>query len=186
MPRNRKDIVPPVEHVDEDEYAVGRLMPIEDFLDRHHPQNDQYVRGVEHVQNQIVHQSSKLRPKQVQILKTLFLGLNYVKTAARHNTTAITVSRLAKSEDGARLLKLLQYHLTLLEGPNLAQRRNMLWRIGQENELVDPKVTISAVSELNKMTYKEWEQTNPQHSTQTPVVQININQDLLPKTTLDS
>jgi hypothetical protein len=62
----------------------------------------------------------------------------------------------------------------------------MLWRIGQENELVDPKVTISAVSELNKMTYKEWEQTNPQQSTQTPVVQININQDLLPKTTLDS
>jgi len=160
-----------------------------DYLDRHHPNNDAYMQSVEHVQRQILHASYGLRQKQVNILKTVFTGKNYAETARYHHTTGQTVSKLVNSEKGQRLLRLLQYHQTLLDGPNLAQRRAMLWRIAQHNENIDPKTSIAANTELNKMTYKEWEMKNPTvangQQQQTPSVTININQELLPRGALD-
>ena len=80
-----------VEHTDEND---DQLEDPEDFLDRAHPENDQYMKGVEHIQRQIMHQAALLRTKQVQIIKTVFAGNNYVATAAMHYTTGATVSKL--------------------------------------------------------------------------------------------
>lgn len=171
----------PQEHTNEE---TGLQDP-NDFLDRHHPENDDYMQAIAHVQRQIMHQSALLRHKQVQILKTLFTGSSYAAAAEKHNTSPSTVSKLAKSENGQRLLNLLQYHLHLLEGPNAAQRRNMLWRIAQDNEQVDPKVSISSLAELNKMHHQEKALAQKLQETKAPQTVININQELLPRGALD-
>ena len=174
-----------IEH--EEEPDTGLQNP-DDFLDRNHPANDQYMLSIEHTQRQIMHQQGLLRTKQVQILKTIFTGENYTNTAQIHNTAPTTVSRLVKSPNGQRLLNLLNYHLKLIEGPNEALRRNVLWRIALAEEKIDPKTTIKALSELNKMHYqsKQLDQAlNVNGQTTAPTVIININQELMPKGKLD-
>ena len=173
-----------VEHPDEPD----QLLP-EDYLERHHPENDRYMKAVEHVQRQLMHQTTLLRTKQVNILKSVFAGDNYAEAARKHNTAPQTVSKLTKSPHGARLLNLLQYHLNMIEGPNLAQRRALLWRIARDTEEHAPNTAIKAVDSLNKMTYQEFEQNNPTHNSPNtpnnqPIVQITIN-ELLPRGNLD-
>tara|TARA_R110000787_G_scaffold156351_1_gene270242 strand:- start:890 stop:1459 length:570 start_codon:yes stop_codon:yes gene_type:complete len=189
MPRKNSQVI---EHDEPD--LSGQYLPPSEFLLANHPANDDYIRGIDHTQRQILHLSRILRPKQVQIIKTVFSGRNYVQTALEHSTTSNTVSRLVRSKTGQSLLSMLQYHLTLIEGPNLAQRRNMLWRIAKDAELVDPKTAIKAVDSLNIMTYKQYDQDNPaaqanqtQDSNGQVInnVQININQKLLPRGALD-
>lgn len=183
--RQQAALTPIDEHAEPEDSG---LQNPDDFLDRHHPENDAYMKSVEHVQRKIMHQTTLLRPKQVQLLKSVFSGNNYAVTAKLHNTTGQTVSRLVKSPNGQRLLNLLQYHLKLLEGPNEAQRRNMLWRIAVAEEKVNPKTSIAAVEQLNKMHFQQITIDNPlPNGTTAPVPQvvIHINQDLLPKGKLD-
>lgn len=172
----------------DDEDAV--LQAPSDYLDEHHPENDQYMKSVEHIQRQIMYVNKQLRPKQVQILKTVFSGVNYTNTAKEHGTTLPTVSRLVKSTNGERLLSLLHYHLKLIEGPNEAQRRSMLWRIAAREEVNNPKTSIAALGELNKMHNfaKQLDQTAElanSSSSATPTVIVNINQATLPRGNLD-
>jgi hypothetical protein len=154
----------------------------QDFLDRAHPENDQYMKGVEHIQRQMMATSNLLRPKQVNILKTLFTGENYTETAKRHHTTGQTVSRLAKSPNGSRLLSLLSYHLKMIEGPNEAQRRGLLWRIAIDNEKQRPNTSIAAVESINKMQFQE---KQIESGTTGNVVQIIINPEHFPRGALD-
>ena len=162
-----------------------------DFLDEHHPENDLYIKGVEHIQRQIMHAHSQLRTKQVNIIKSIFAGENYTSAAHIHGTSPQTVSKLVKSTNGLRLLNLLQYHLKLIEGPNEAQRRSMLWRIATREEENNPKTTITALEALNKMHFQnkqldqnvELAQTGA--SQQTTTVIVNIDQKTLPRGALD-
>lgn len=179
MPRQKV-----IEHPDEDDTG---LQDPDEFLDRAHPENDQYMQGVEHIQRQIMHQTTLLRSKQVQILKSVFAGNNFIETGRLHGTAATTVSRLVKSENGQRLLNLLQYHLKLIEGPNEAQRRNMLWRMAQADEKLDPKTAIKALAELNKMHYqtKQLDQALTTPNAPAAQVHIHIDQNLMPRGNLD-
>ncbi len=175
-----------IEH--EDDPDTGLQNP-DDFLDRTHPANDQYMLAIEHVQRQIMHQQGLLRSKQVNILKTIFTGENYTTTAKVHSTSPQTVSKLVSSTNGQRLLNLLNYHLKLLEGPNESLRRNVLWRIAVREEEIDPKTTIKAIAELNKMHYqsKQLDQAlQGGGQIAAPTVIININQDVMPKGKLDA
>jgi hypothetical protein len=179
-PIEAEDLVP-------DEEIDGTLnKDPEIFLAQHHPQNDDFMRSLQHVQRQIMHISNTLRPKQVTILKALFSGMTNIAAAKLHSTTAPTVSNLKNSTKGQDLLSMLQYHQQMIEGPNIAQRRSMLWRIAVREELIDPKTSIKATEALNKMTFQEWEQSNPTNGQAQPSqVTININQELLPKGNLD-
>ena len=153
----------------------------QDFLDRTHPANDQFMLGIEHVQRQIMHQTTTLRPKQVQLLKSVFAGNDHTQTGLKHHTHPTTVSRLVKSDKGQRLLNLLHYHLQLIEGPNEAQRRAILWRIAKANEHLEPNTTIKATEALNKMHFQQKQLEQPQAA---PQVVIHINNSM-PKGHLD-
>jgi hypothetical protein len=187
LPRNRQQPtstgIQPIEHDIDDE---GYQNP-DDFLDRHHPENDQYMRAIEHVQGKIMYLTTHLRTKQVNILKSVFAGENYTQVGQRHGCVAQTVARLVKSKYGQQLLNMLQYHKMLIDGPNEAQRRNMLWRIAQTEEELDSKTSIKAIAELNKMHFQQEQMQNPMAGGQQPQQQvvININQELLPKGNLD-
>jgi hypothetical protein len=174
----------PIEHTDEE----SGLQDPNEFLDRNHPENDQYMQAVEHVQRQIMHQTTLLRSKQVNILKSVFAGNNFTQAARENHCVPQTVSKLVKSTNGLRLLNLLQYHLKLLEGPNEAQRRSMLWRIAVAEEKLAPKTSIQAIEALNKMHFQQHTIDNPlPNGTAPPAAQvtIHINQDILPKGALD-
>lgn len=173
-----------IEHPDNDD---GYMSP-DDFLDRHHPENDSYMRAIEHVQGKIMYLTTVLRSKQVNLLKSVFAGDNYTQASKIHGTTPSTVSKLVKSKYGQQLLNMLQYHRQLVEGPNDAMRRNMLWRIAQNEEKLDSKTSIKAISELNKMHFQQIQVDNPNAGGQTQVNQttiINIDQTLMPKGALD-
>jgi FixJ family two-component response regulator len=163
------------------------LQDPEEFLAAHHPANDAYIQSVNHIQRRLITASKLLRHKQVQILKAVFTGKNYAEVARQLGTSSQTVSKLVNSPQGNDLLQLMQYHQMLLEGANTAQRRNMLWRIAVAEEKIDPKTSIKAVAELNKMAYQEWESKNPNAGGQKQqvAVQININQQQLPRGALD-
>jgi hypothetical protein len=180
----RQDVIP---HGETDN--PQDLLALKDFLEENHPSNDQYMRSLGLIQRQIMTLTHQLRTKQVNILKTVFSGANYTEAAARHHTTPQTVSKLVKSEVGASLLGALQYHQAMIEGANVAQRRNMLWRIATANEKTEPKVSISAVGELNKMTFSDYtapverkDKGAPANTQKT----VAIDQTLLPSGALDA
>jgi hypothetical protein len=172
------------EHEDDD---TGLNENPKDFLDRAHPENDSYMQAIEHVQRQIMHQSSLLRPKQVQMLKMVFAGKSYTEVAKAVGSSQQTVSKIARGELGGRLLNLLQYHMGLIEGPNQAQRRNMMWRIATANEFVDPKTSMKALDSLEKSHFQQQQVDNPQADGKLvqQAVTINIDQRTMPKGNLD-
>ncbi|GAG79689.1 unnamed protein product, partial [marine sediment metagenome] len=98
------------------------------------------------------------------------------------NVTPQTISKLTNSKEAKALLTLLGYYASLVSGPHIAQRNNMLWRIALANELDQPKTSIAAIAELNKvdLAFREMETGASQKA---PVV--IINQEALPRTVLD-
>lgn len=174
-----------IEHDDEEEV---RTCSPEEFLDAVHPENDAYMQAIEHIQRKIMHASTRLRTKQVNIIKSVFSGMTFTQAAEHNKCHPATVSKLVRTSDGQRLLSLLQYHLKLLEGPNEALRRNMLWRIAVASEQQDPKTAIKALEALNKMHFQTQQLKQPQLThgqSATQVVNININQAVLPRGVLD-
>jgi len=186
-PRQKQVLIPKATQSLEHDIVNEDFQDPSDFLDRHHPENDQYMKGIEHVQGKIMFLTTMLRQKQVNILKSVFAGENYTQAGLRHGSVPATVSKLAKSHYGQQLLNMLQYHRQLVEGPNEALRRNMLFRIAQRAEEVDPRTTIKAIEELNKMHHQTQLSKNPNAGGQVPqqVINININQELMPKGALD-
>tara|TARA_R100001377_G_scaffold49279_1_gene28570 strand:- start:3290 stop:3820 length:531 start_codon:yes stop_codon:yes gene_type:complete len=164
------------------------LQPLEEFLDRNHPSSDKYMRAVELIQSNIMHVTAKLRHKQVQIVKQAFTGARPKDIAQNVGASASSVSKIINSVDGQKLLQLLHYHQVMLEGPNMAQRRSMLWRIAGAEEETNPKTSIAAIESLNKMTFQDMEQkhiASPAAKGGNSVT-ININQDVLPRGALDA
>lgn len=174
-----------IDHIDDDDDDDNQ--DPNDFLDRAHPENDDYMVAIERIQRKIMHASSLLRTKQVNIIKSVFSGQSYVEAAFNNQCHPITASKVAHSTNGQRLLSLLQYHLKLLEGPNEALRRNMLWRIAVKEETPNPKTSITAIEALNKMHFQNHQIKNPDAGgkNQPTQVTIVINQELMPKGALD-
>jgi hypothetical protein len=184
-PRSQIIVTGDLPEHDDDETGLNENP--KDFLDRAHPENDSYMQAIEHVQRQIMHQSSLLRPKQVQMLKMVFAGKSYTEVAKAVGSSQQTVSKIARGELGGRLLNLLQYHMGLIEGPNQAQRRNMMWRIAAANEFVDPKTSMKALDSLEKSHFQQQQVDNPQADGKLvqQAVTINIDQRTMPKGNLD-
>jgi hypothetical protein len=65
----------------------------------------------------------------------------------------------------------------------MAQRSNMLWRIAQANEHDQPKTSIAAIAELNKVDIAFREMETSANRQQAPI--IIMNQESLPRTALD-
>jgi hypothetical protein len=116
-----------------------------------HPSSDKYVEGLRDIQRAIVAQSQKMRRPSVLAIKQHHKGVKTSDISAELGMSAALVNKTINSDDGQRLIALLAYYQEAIDGPNEAQRRNMLWRVAGNNEETAPKVTISAVAELNKM-----------------------------------
>ena len=177
---------PLTQHDDVDVYGgqegVDRFLPPEQLLDHEDPTNDRYFRHLASIRIRIEAQCRKCRPRQVQAARMHHRGKTNKEIAAKLNYNQSTVSGLLKRPNVVELLGLLRRAAQFIEGPNVALRKNMLWRIAATNELQDPATAITAVKELNKL-----DGAYPQASyNPNPQVTIVINQDQMPKTALDA
>jgi len=169
----------------EEDCEETKLLPPEALLIPNHPANDDYLRDVAMLKRLIVTSSNKMTPKHVEMVKKYHLGKRKVDIATEMNVTAATVGRATTSENGKKLLALLKHLALLIEGPRDGQRRHFLWRIALANELKDPRVAISAVAEINKMTHQDKALELGGNSLGGNVVQIVINNDNFPRGALD-
>lgn len=161
------------------------LLPPEYLLDSDNPANDQYLRQIEDIKRLIVAQSAIMRPTQIEIVKKRHLGKRTKDIAAEVELSPVSVSRSMKDPKAQRLLALLSHLTLLMDGPREAQRRNLLYRIATRNELTDPRVSIAAVAEINKMSHQGQVLAKGGGGGSGNVVQIVINNETFPRGALD-
>jgi len=159
------------------------LLPPELLLDPAHPANDGYIRSTEEIKRLMLTVSSRLKPRTVRIVKLRHQGIPATEVARMLDITPATVSKNMHTPDAKRLTALLGYYGSMVAGPHIAQRNNMLWRIAKANEHDQPRVTISAIAELNKVEIALKESNASSDQQKAPIVVIN--QELLPRTNLD-
>jgi len=155
--------------------------PVEQFdADPYHPDSDPYMARERRIRRMLVDQSAKMRPKQVESVKQAAQGRSYKEIAKNLGLTPTTVSKHVRSPEGRELLNLIRTMQAHRSGPTAEHRAGILYRIAVDNEKDKPTVTISAIQEINKMegSYKRDESDNTK-------IQIVINNDLMPRTTLD-
>jgi hypothetical protein len=169
-------------HDPEYDCAEISLLPPEALLAPNNPANDEYLRDVAALKRMIVSQTKCLQPTHVEICKKFHTGKKKIDIADEVGLTPVTVGRALKAPAAQKLLALLQHLALMMDGPRDGQRRNFLWRIAIRNEEKDPRVAISAIAEINKMTHLE---KQLDLGIGDNVVQIVINNDLLPRGALD-
>lgn len=157
------------------------LLPPELLLDENNPANDEYFKGLNLIKRHIVQQSIHMNRRHVEVTKLRHSGANYAEIADRVNIAERTVYTVLSRPDAKLLTQLLIHYQHFIDGPNVEQRKNGLWRIFNDCEIEEPKTAIAAIAELNKMTGAyPTQDKNP-----TGAVTIIINQQLLPKGALD-
>lgn len=161
-------------------------LPPELILDPDHPATDPYLQSIELIKRSIISHSSLMHNSHVEIVKQVHLGRRTTAIAESMGLTPTTISRAKGSDDGKRLLSLLRHLSMALEGPMELQRKHYLWRVAKRNEITDPRVGIAAIAEINRMTHQEKTIENTAKGGSSGVVQIMINNNLLPRGDLDS
>lgn len=162
-------------------YDMDQLTP-EELMDQYHPANDQFMTHARSLQRSIVGASQKLKPLQVRAIKMAHNGDAFVDIGQELGVSPQTVGKWVKLPDALRLKALLAHYATLMDGPNEAQRRAMLWRMAVKNEDVQERISISALAELNKMTIADYDRNKGSAPQTTTIV---INQQLIQRTALD-
>lgn len=162
----------------------SELIPPEFLLDDFHPANDEYLKQQELVQKKLVHLSSLMKPKHVKVVKMHFAGAPNTEIAEALQYNPQSVSQIINRDDAKRLKALLAFYQHGVDGPNEAQRRNMLWRMAITNEQERPTVSKECIAELNRMdgAVQSLEMAKQGNNNQ---VQIIINNEILPRGALD-
>jgi hypothetical protein len=144
---------------------------------------DPYFSEVSTLQRLIVGQSRKLKSDIVRTVKLRFTGKTNAEIAETTNVLPVTVKNRLETEEAKRLLGLM-YHLELTQnGTPEGHRRHMLQRIATRAETEDPRVAITALSEINKMEHNGNVLAAGMDGKQP--INITINQAMLPKGALD-
>ena len=156
-------------------------LPPEALLDPYNPHNDQYFKDLKLNRMRINATVKHMNPKKKRCVELHMQGKSFKDIAELVNTTAGTVSKYVNSAEGLRFKALVNHLNAAIDGPNKLHRQAVLWRIGIDNEKKAPNLTISAIQEINKMAGSYAESGNPGN-----VVNIQINQEILPRGALDT
>ena len=153
-------------------------LPPDLLLDKNHPDNHEYFKQDRRIKQLIVMQYGMCRAPHVEIAKLHVKGHTNQDIADIRSCHPATVGHVLKRKDIRELILYLRHQQALHQGPTIALKKRILYEITVDNQGVDPRVSIAAISELNKMdgVGKEKNDTN---------VNIQINQTLFPKGTLD-
>jgi hypothetical protein len=159
-------------------------LPPELLLNPEHPQNDPFYTELAHIKRAIRDAQSRVRPLQRHAAVLHRNGLNHTEVANKLDVHPATVGKWLKTPTVQRLLAVMNHHQQLLDGPNFDHRKHLLYVIALSNKDRQPRVSISAITEINKMSGTYVDQGRP--SGPGNVVNIQINGELLPRGPLDT
>lgn len=157
-------------------------------LDPDHPHADPYLQNLHALQRGIVAASAKLSPKKLAAARAYAASPStYTDIAYEAKVNPSTVSKWIKQDaDTRHLIALLRHYKAAIDGPNLAQRSNLLWRIARDNEKIEPRTSIAAIAELNRTDPEVVRITAPANQQQSGAqVVIIMDNNSLPATALD-
>lgn len=152
-------------------------MPAHLQLDQYHPSNQGFYKTKRGIEQAIVAQTGKMSYKHVIVAKLKLRGKTNKEIREETGYKQNTVSTILARPDVKELLYQLRFMDTHLEGPELALRKHVLWEIAVDAKEEDPRITISAIQELNKI---ENVYNNSDSS-----INITINANQLPRGPLD-
>lgn len=131
--------------------APTEYVPPELALDEYNPENQDFHQKSRRFQKLIVAQQAKCRPHHVQVAKQHHMGKRNVEIAQNLNIKQHTVWSILKRPEIQHLIDLLRLYGGHMSGPTIDHKRSILWRIAVDNEHQDPKTTMQAIDQMNKM-----------------------------------
>lgn len=126
-------------------------LPPDVILDDSHPANDAYLKEVAMLKRRLVAHAQTMWPQHVEMVKRRHRGHSPATIAEDLTCKPETVRRVERTAKGQRLMALLCALSQAIEGPMELHRKSFLWRIAERNELVNPRVSIAAIAEINRM-----------------------------------
>ena len=162
----------PVDDLTDDDYERAELL--QDHAD-YIGADDPHYHTLALIQTELASLRRKVGTKRQQVPFLYMQGLSRTQIAKKTNVNYVTVCAALKSEEGKRMMALIQRSNQIEHGPSMQARQHMLWRIAVRNEKTNPRVSLAAVDTLNKQQGVYI--TEQQHDSELKVV---INQFALP------
>ena len=156
----------------------ANYLPPELLADKHHPSNSEFFRNLRSVELAMVDAAQKAGDRDTQIAKMHHRGMRNIDIAEELGIHAGTVCIALRRPETQKVLWLAQYLTMLREGPTLEHRKRTLWEMANENQQSDPKVSIAAIQEMNRMDGVGKERPDTK-------IEVIINGSLLPRGKLD-
>jgi hypothetical protein len=120
-------------------------------LDEYNPENQEYHQKTRRYKQLMVAQQAKCRAHHIEVAKQHHLGTRNGEIANNLSLSAGTVTAILKRPEVAHLVDLLRLFGGHMSGPTLDHKRHILWRITLDNEKKDPKTSLQAIDQMNKM-----------------------------------
>lgn len=153
-------------------------LPPEILLDDYHPANTQYFQNLRLLEHALVAASQDAGANYTTIAKMHMRGMKNVDIAKELKMSQNGICTILKRPKVKKITAQLFYLQQLREGPNIEQRKRTLWEICQDCQAMDPKTSIAAIQEMNRMD-------GVGKDTADRKIEITINQQMLPRGPLD-
>ena len=146
--------------------------------DIYYPDNEYSKKKECALKEQIASIAAEMEPWEVEVARRYAYGetVNALIKSLKKNSAKITAC--LNTHKTQEIIALWRSVIIYQQGPNEAQRKNMLWRIAIDNEKTDPKEATKAMAEMNRMEAEKNGKTRPN-------IEIIINNEMLPRTSLD-
>ena len=157
---------------------TGTRTPLVVVDDKYYPDNEYSKQQEFALKEQILTLTKTVEPWEAETARRFAYGETanaITKVTKKQHKLVIACLNMQAVQD---LIALWQAVIVYQQGPNEMQRKNMLWRIAIDNEKLDPKETIKAIAEMNRM---EDSKRGVGHNR----IEIIINNETMPSTALD-
>jgi hypothetical protein len=156
----------------------------------YNPANDEFKRTVLALQRRANHLSTTMRPRHVLVARYSLQNYTNVEIAKKLRYSPQQIGNILRQQDVQDLRRVMTNLNALLSGVSALEREQMLWRIALKNEEFNPRTSVAAVAEINKMKIdtqaaKEKSKHNQQIAN-TPNVVIQLSDPRLTPTQLDA
>jgi hypothetical protein len=158
-----------------------RFLTPEEIIDRYHPQSDPFSQGLNSLRAQLTTLEQQLGPRRMRVVRLLYAGETNKAIAKQTGYTQASVSKIKNHPLAVEAVYVLARLGDYIEGPSKTIRKAMTWRIAVDNEKNDPNTALRALQELNRLEGAYPKEDAPSLAP----VNITINAEMLPKTSLD-
>jgi len=127
------------------------LITANDKDDKYLPINSSYEKRVGRIQTDILYIAESMEPWKLDFCRRYAGGEAKTKIGKDIHKADRTINTFLNTAPAQLLVQYYKLLLDVEAGPTEAQRKSILYEIAIDNQSLDPKETIKAISELNKM-----------------------------------